>query len=312
MLCRVKDNFRDNIGEDKVKKEKFQEGLDLLKQPVLPLVSMLQFLFQLSGPQAKIEDIISEMPEPVETAHAVYPHPGNLLRRHLDLLRLLEGDVDSREMGTIELQVVDEASQPLDAMTACAAMISQRILEDELEVINSLLCALCNCTLCCVGPDKAMRQDFFEIPLREQETELFSLTRHDTVTSRSNLAINPDMDDDTLRINGHPLYQNANQGTDPELFRWRNGWSMILPKESSCPALEQNGRCGVYSSRPQVCRRPQIFSYILERTEEPKQYMLRNSLLAVTDCPYVQLLQGEIVAYASACELDCILRENKK
>jgi hypothetical protein len=296
-----------------LKKEDFQAGLDLLKQPALPLVSMVCFLYQLGGSEAKVEDIIAEIPEPLETAYTVYNQPRKLLRRHLAHLHLLEG---AEVFSAVEAaEVVDESGQPVDAVTARVALISQCVVQDELEAINSLLCAPCDCSLCCVGPDKSMQQEFFEIPLLDQETELFSLTRHDTASSRSNLAINPAMDDDALRIAGHPLYQNADQRPDqcsgPELFRWRNGWSMILPKESSCPALAESGRCGVYSDRPQVCRRPQIFSYILERTDLPGQQMLRNALLAVTDCPYVQLLREEISAYAAACELDCILKANK-
>jgi len=38
---------------------------------------------------------------------------------------------------------------------------------------------------------------------------------------------------------------------------------------------------------------------------------LRQSLLAVVDCPYVRLLQEEIGAYAAACELEMIFRHNK-
>ena len=40
--------------------------------------------------------------------------------------------------------------------------------------------------------------------------------------------------------------------------------------------------------------------------------MLRETLLAVIDCPYVQTLQEEIAAYAAACELELVLRENKQ
>ena len=196
----------------------------------------------------------------------------------------------------------------------------QRIMEAELEEINSRLCAPCHCRLCCIGPDTAMEQEFFEIPLQPSETELFALPRHDTSESRSRLALDSGLDsttdDGVLQVDGRPFYHGADAdqcGTGtPELFHWRNGWSMILPKGSSCPALdEQNGRCGVYSERPQVCRRPQIFSYILEPLEENGKYMQRNSLLAVTDCPYVQSLQEEISAYAAACELDLVLKVNK-
>ncbi len=309
----------------KVKKEDFQDGIALLKQPVLPLVSIVQFMYQLSGPEAKVEDIIAEMTEPIETAYTVYEAPDKLLRRYLEQLQLLEKIKTVEAVGTgqqpdeFNIEVVDESGQPVDAVTACTALINQRIVEMELEEINSRLCAPCNCTLCCVGPEKGMEQEFFEIPLQDSETELFALPRHDTSESRSRLALDSTAGDTLLQVDGRPFYHGADAdqcgaGT-PELFHWRNGWSMILPKDSSCPALEQkNGRCNVYSQRPQVCRRPQIFSYILEPLEptgQSKKYMLRNALLAVTDCPYVQSLQEEITAYAAACELDCILRANK-
>lgn len=303
----------------KVKKEDFQDGIALLRQPVLPLAFMVQFMYQLSGPEAKIEDIIAEMTEPIETAYAVYAEPDKLLRCYLDQLQLLEklGNVDAdQQPDELDAEVVDESGQPVDAITACTALINQRILEAELEEINSRLCAPCNCTLCCVGPEKGMAHEFFEIPLQASETELFALPRHDTPESRSRLALDSGTDDGgVLQVDGRPFYHGADAdqcGTGtPELVHWQNGWSMILPKDSSCPALELNGRCTVYSQRPQVCRRPQIFSYILEPMEQSRKYMMRNSLLAVTDCPYVQFLQEEITTYAAACELDCILKANK-
>ena len=305
----------------KVKKEDFQDGMELLKQPVLPLVSMVQFLYQLSGPEAKIEDIIAEITEPIDTAYTVYTEPDKLLRRYLDQLQLLEKlgtvgpDQQPDELGA---EVVDESGQPVDPVTACTALINQRIVEAELEEINSRLCAPCNCTLCCVGPEKGMEQEFFEIPLQASEAELFALPRYDTPESRSRLALDAAPDDGVLQIDGRPFYHGADAdqcGTrTPEMVHWRNGWSMILPKDASCPALEQNGRCTVYRQRPRVCRRPQIFGYLLEPLEpmgQSRKYMMRNSLLAVTDCPYVQFLQEEIAAYAAACELDCLLKANK-
>ncbi|WP_339134852.1 MAG: YkgJ family cysteine cluster protein [Candidatus Electrothrix sp. GW3-4] len=297
-----------------MKKEDLQDGMALLKQPVLPLVSMVQFMYQLSGPGAKVEDIIAEMTGPIETPYTVYPEPDKLLRRYLDQLQLLETVGTDNQPEELNAEVVDASGQPVDAVSACTVLINQRILEAELEEINSCLCAPCHCRLCCVGPEKAMAQEFFEIPLQDAETKLFSLPRHDTSESRSTSALDTASDDAVLQIEGRPFYQGADQCGNPELVHWRNGWSMILPKDASCPALEQNGRCTVYSQRPLVCRRPQIFSYILEALEPLKQsrkYMVRNSLLAVIDCPYVQFLQEEIVAYAAACELECILKANK-
>jgi Fe-S-cluster containining protein len=87
---------------------------------------------------------------------------------------------------------------------------------------------------------------------------------------------------------------------------------MILPRNTSCPALEDNGRCRVYADRPRVCRKPQLFCYIVEPAEEPLQYRLRSSLLAVSDCPYVRELKDEIAAYAAANELELVIRGNKQ
>jgi len=283
-----------------VEKEDFQEGIALLGQPVQPLVSMVQFLY-LTGPFDRVEEVIDEMPEPIETGYALYENPRALLRSHLEHLRMLEGLKSGEE---IEHKVVNESGEPVDDMTARASLVSQRIMEDELEAINSVLCGPCGCTLCCTGPNKTMNQEFFEIPLTAEEKELFSVTRHDSADCRSRRAL----DDEVLQVAGVPFYKLQ----DPGLFHWQNGWSLILPRESSCPGLEENGRCRVYLTRPQVCRRPQIFSYILEKTDKPDQFRLRNSLLAVTDCPYVQVLREEIAAYAAACEMELVLKGNKQ
>ncbi len=283
-----------------MEKEDFQAGIGLLQQPVLPLVSMVQFLY-LTGPFATVAEVIDEMPEPIETGYALYEHPRALLRSHLEPLTLLERFKDGRE---ISEQVVDAAGELLDPMSAVAALLSQRIMEDELEAINSALCGPCSCTLCCVGPEGSMQQQFFEIPLQDQEAGLFPIPRHDDVVSRSCRS----MDEECLQLNGAPFYQ----GSGPKLLHWQNGWSMILPRDARCPSLEESGRCGVYADRPLVCRRPQIFSYVVEESEDARQYRLRSSLLAITDCPYVQVLQDEIAAYAAACELEMVFKENKQ
>ena len=43
----------------------------------------------------------------------------------------------------------------------------------------------------------------------------------------------------------------------------------------------------------------------------PNFFRLRNTLLAVMDCPYVQELQDVIALYAAASELELIFRRNK-
>ncbi|MCI5158069.1 MAG: hypothetical protein D3906_06430, partial [Candidatus Electrothrix sp. AUS1_2] len=177
-----------------MKKEDLRAGMALLKQPVLPLVSMVQFLYQLGGPEAKIDEIVSAMTEPVETAYTFYAEPEKLLRPYLAQLQLMETLGTAQQAKNLNAEVADESGRPVDAITACTALINQRILETELEKINSLLCAPCHCRLCCIGPDKTMTQEFFEIPLQDQETELFSLPRHDTPESRKSLALDADAD----------------------------------------------------------------------------------------------------------------------
>ena len=259
---------------------------------------MVQFLY-LTGEFATVAEVIAEMPGPIETGYTVYEHPRQLLTAHLDHLHLLE---ELRAGYQPPSPVRDEAGNPVDGMTAWTSLINQRIMEDELAVINSLLCEPCGCTLCCTGPEKTMEQEFFEIPLKEHEADIFAIDRYDTPVSRRSLS------SDSLEINGSPFYCRS----DPQLIHWQNGWSLILPVETSCPGLAADGRCQLYASRPVICRKPQIFSYILEQDGQNNSYMLRNSLLAVIDCPYVKLLQEEIGAYAAACELDFVLKENKK
>ena len=283
-----------------MKKEDFQAGLDLLGQPVLPLVSMVQFLY-LTGEFATVAEVIEEMPEPIETGYAVYEQPRELLRRHGPTLALLEQLKTDKAM--VE-QVVDDTGRAVDRMTALTALVGQRVVEAELEPINSLLCGPCGCTLCCTGPDESMAQEFFEIPLQDEETALFAVPVHDNAGTRARLA----MDDDPLQLDGVPFYRMAGPG----LVHWRNGWSLILPRSSSCPSLAADGRCQVYVDRPLVCRRPQIFCYIVEPTGREREFRFRNSLLAVSDCPYVQLLQDEIAAYAAANELELVIRGNKQ
>ena len=51
----------------------------------------------------------------------------------------------------------------------------------------------------------------------------------------------------------------------------------------------------------------------LEAAEGEAQIMrIRQSLLAVTDCPYVGELQNEIADYAAASELHLLLKQNKQ
>ncbi|HHO48983.1 MAG TPA: YkgJ family cysteine cluster protein [Desulfobacteraceae bacterium] len=282
----------------------YADGLRLLRQPVLPLVSMLQFLFMF-GTRTSVAEVIGELPEPIETAGALYDRPRDLLRRYGRSLARLETMKQGQYSQDV---VVDEENNPLDPLTADFVLLQQEVLTAELERINSLLCGPCGCDLCCTGPDAGMAQEFFEIPLDQAELESFPLTRHDSPASRRHRAD----DEDELQLDGRPFYRLD----EPVLVHWQNGWSLILPKGSDCPNLAPGTtRCLIYSGRPEVCRRPQIFPYMVEPFEgsgEAKAaYRLRRSLLAVTDCPYVSDLRDEIAAYAAACELHLVLKQNK-
>ena len=284
-----------------IEKEAFAAGIGLLREPVLPLVSIVQFLY-LTGDFAAVDEVISQLPADIETGSALYPDATALLAPYLDLLQPLAELKAGRPPQEL---VVDLEGNPVDAMTATVALVAQSVLTRELERINSLLCAPCNCTLCCIGPDANMAQEYFEIPLQPGETDLFALERIDTETSRSQSIDH----EPPLQIHGRDFFNRP----DPALIRWQAGWSLMLPKASQCPSLEASGRCRVYPHRPEVCRRPQIFPYVVEPIKAQGQpaLRLRQALLAVADCPYVQLLQDEINAYAAASELEMIFRCNK-
>ncbi|MDD2464624.1 MAG: YkgJ family cysteine cluster protein [Desulfobulbus sp.] len=284
-----------------VDKDALHKGIALLTQPVLPLVSMVQFLY-LTGDFSSVDEVIGQMPPDIETGFATYGDPVSLLQSYADLLQPL---VELKAGKAPEQLVVDVDNHPLDAMTATAALVAQNILTRELEPINSLLCAPCGCSLCCVGPEAEMQQSYFEIPLQPGEVVHFPLERVDTPASRASLI----EDEPALQVENRDFYQRP----DPVLIHWQPGWSLILPTASRCPHLEQSGRCRIYPHRPHVCRRPQIFPYMLEPLKDKGQatFRLRQSLLAVVDCPYVQLLQEEISAYAAASELEMIFRQNK-
>ena len=279
-------------------------GIGALRQPVLPLVSMVEFLY-LTGDFAAPAEVIAELPDEIETGYTLYPDPGRILTGCLDLLQPL---VDLKAGIPPRATVVDGEGHPVDAMTAAMALVAQAVLTRELEAINGALCAPCGCTLCCVGPTAAMDQCYFEIPLVGAEIGLFAVEQVDTGLSRPVL-----LDDEpALRQDERPFYDRDT----PVLLDWRQGEaSLILPRATACPNLAGSGRCRVYADRPQVCRRPQIFAYMLEPVEgqsaDQPAFRLRQSLLAVVDCPYVELLRDEIAAYAAACELELVLRRNK-
>ncbi|MCL2790220.1 MAG: YkgJ family cysteine cluster protein [Desulfobulbus sp.] len=286
-----------------IEQEALAPGLALLRQPVLPLVTIVQFLY-LTGDFGSAAAVIGQLTEEIETPFARYPNPAATLTPYADLLQPLEALKAEAQPAE---QVIDASGQPVDPMTAATALVAQRVLTRELERINSLLCAPCGCALCCVGPDAAMTHRYFEIPLRPEETGLFPVERIESAPAKTR---RPD-DEPPLRVHGREFFDRA----DPVLIRWQPGWSLILPEESRCPNLEpSSGCCRIYDNRPQVCRRPQIFPYVVEPVPAAAGqpvFRLRRTLLAVMDCPYVRQLQEAIAAFAAASELDMIVRHNK-
>jgi Fe-S-cluster containining protein len=286
----------------------FAAGRRKLEIPALPLVRLLQLLY-LTGPFETVAAVLKELPEPLKIGEITYPRAGALLRPHLPNLR--EFERLKRPSGDLP-PIYDEKGGLLDSFEALELWVSQQVLTRELEEINSLLCEPCGCTLCCIGPDAAMRQDFFEIPLTTGETRLFSLPVVDTRESRGRNALS----EPPLAPESSLFHEDA-----PGLYHWQNGWSLILPRGSACPQLENTtGRCLVYGERPEVCRRPQIFPYVIEPAPERDRpsgaaelaaYAARRKLLAIWDCLYVRELKEEIVRYAELSGLEPIFRRNK-
>jgi Fe-S-cluster containining protein len=294
-----------------------REGLWLLKHPVLPLFRMVQFLF-LTGPFDRVEQIVEQFIEPIETNTARYDDPIEFLKPYLPLMEGIE-TLKKQEGQAIPL-IVDEQDKPINRFTAVESWVGQQILTMELEKINSLLCGPCDCVLCCVGPDYGttldagpqMEQEFFEIPLTEEEATLFDLPRIDNDRTRSVTANT----EPPLQSAGGPFYEQG-----PAIYNWQNGWTMILPRTSRCPQLDgKKHTCRIYPQRPAVCRRPQIFPYLIEKSVAAASgdhgaangvHVARNKLLAVWDCPYVREFKQEIAAYAEACKLEPVFMENK-
>lgn len=274
-------------------------GLELLRRPILPLVRLLPLLY-LTGPFSSMEELLEQLKEPIETGGVTYPNPDRLLEPHLETLRLftrLKGEADTNGLP----EILDERGGKLSGIEALELMVCQSIMEAELESINSLLCSPCRCSLCCTGPTPEMKQEFFEIPLQKEERGLFELKEVNTPRSRrSNSG-----DEPPLTVDHTPFYT-----APPALYHWQSGWSMILPRAASCPQLNRTGGCKIYPQRPRVCRRPQIFAYLLEE-ENPKTLRAPNKVLAVWECPYVRALKDEIIHYATTSGVEPVFRTNK-
>ncbi|NLZ18047.1 MAG: hypothetical protein GX087_10000 [Desulfobulbaceae bacterium] len=282
----------------------YEAGLQRLRHPVRPLLYIVEFILH-TGAFACAQEVLDMLPETIETERATYKGARQYLQPYLPEL---EQFCSPQAEGNDALPLVlDPDGEPLSTTETLAALLGQRVLEKELEQINSLLCGAHNCTLCCTGPEASMRQQYFDIPLHSGEETLFALEK----------PVKSGHGDTTL----HTLETIAAgldaSCSDAVLVRHLQGYSLILPRHAHCPALDSAGRCSIYKKRPQVCRKPQIFSYLLEQekvdgADESKMiFRLRNILLAVMDCPYVQALQDDIALYAAASELELIFRHNK-
>ncbi|MDZ7642502.1 MAG: YkgJ family cysteine cluster protein [Desulfurivibrio sp.] len=289
-------------------KKELQAGARLLARPLLPLVRLVQLLY-LTSPFSQIEELLVQLREPLTTAATTYSDPYELLLGHLDLLRIFE---ELKKQGGPPPVIVNEAGEPLSTLEAVEYQVCHAVVERELEEINSLLCAPCHCSLCCTGPEPGMKQEFFEIPLEAAECQNFPLPRVDTPQSRQ-LDSNSEP---PLQRHQSPFYRHQ-----PALYHWRHGWSMILPSQSRCPQLDRQGGCRIYPRRPAICRRPQIFSYLLGELAEDREAAgtttkrptprACHKLLAVWDCPYVRALQDEIADFATKSGLQPIFSRNK-
>ena len=298
------------------------KGIRRLEHPILPLVDMVQFLY-LTGSFETIAKVLDEMNESIEIKGSVYENPRQLLAPYMEMMQDFEVVKGPRKLPYTFPFIVNEKQEPQAKLKSLELWIKQRVLAKELEEINSILCEPCGCVLCCTGPDsgfdetagykKRMQQEFFEIPLLNEEIDLFELQRVDNDESRNLTA----QSDTALDIDGAPFYKH-----DMALYHWQNGWSLILPRGSVCPQLAtETKRCRVYAKRPAVCRRPQIFPYIVEELAEKAKrsdgkmiqvYMAREKILAVWDCPYVRQYYDEIVAYAERSRVEPVFRKSKK
>jgi Fe-S-cluster containining protein len=299
----------------------FGQGLSRLKKPILPLVNMVQFLY-LTGPFETIDEILSRLTKAVELEGVLYDNPQQMLEQYALFLREFEVIKGKKKLSAGLPFIINEKDEPVAKRQALELWIKQQILSQELETINSILCGPCGCVLCCTGPNSEfdetsgfkgrMKQVFFEIPLEDSEVNLFALNSIANEDSRTMTA----QSDPPLQRAQMPFYKH-----EMALYHWENGWSLILPEGSVCPQLETDTkRCLVYAKRPEVCRKPQIFAYILEKTPGAAKrsdgvlipvYMARNKVLAVWDCPYVRKFQDEIGAYAEMSGLEPIFKKSK-
>lgn len=298
-------------------------GVELLKRPLVPLTFLVSGLF-LTTKLPSIEAALDKLKENITLDGVFYDNPRAVLKDYLEVLEPYER-IKKGELKTRERLIVDSREKPLDIFAGIILEIKQEMMRRELGHINSAFCGQHHCTVCCQGPLEEEENTFFELPLTQEETALFTLPRIDTAATRSTTA----MAEPPLAMDGQPFY-----AVTPALYRWRQGWSLILTRGSFCPNLDQgSGRCLVYERRPEVCRLPQIFPVVLEKVYDPEAVqritsasglaisdlkdqdhysVVQEKILAVWDCPYVQEHQEEIIRFAELSSLEPVFRRNKK
>ena len=280
-----------------------EKALSRLERPLLPLISLFEMLY-LTGPFAGIEELLAELPADIETNGCHYDEPAALLRTEMDIIREVELLKNNHPLSCL---IIDDKGQECPRVEAVELWIAQGIMIRELEEINSLLCGGRGCDLCCIGPANHSRHNFFDIPLGDDEVKGFTGLRRVDEAIEGDIYAEP-----APLIDERPFYQSD----VPFLLRWRRGWSLVLPRRSSCPKLADNGFCTVYEQRPAVCRKPQIFPYALEEDGRSgdgglPRYVGRRKLLAVWDCPYVREYQAQIARYGELCGMEPVFKENK-
>ena len=266
------------------------QGIDGLKSPVWPLLHVSILLF-LTGPFKRLDELLDELTSSMEMEGVIYNEPRKKVSNFIEILRPLELLKRGEKIASYIPPISSHEATPIEPLEALTAWIKQCVLERELEDINSLLCAPCNCVICCTGPEPGSKKELFEIPLDENELLLFDLPRHETL---------PDT-----------LLEEDFVHSSPGIYHFAKGWRMILPRGSKCPQLSRDGRCAIYENRPIVCRKPQIFPYVIQKNERDDAFIKEEKLLAVWDCPYVRKLKEEIIQYGQKCGLETIFMENK-
>ncbi len=278
----------------------------IFQKPIWPLVEFSGFLY-MATPFEEPQQLFEEMPFPLElkgslvyeSLECIEPYKTELF----DFLLAIKGQFKSSLP-----YLFDISGQKLDYFSTIHFFFKQIVLEKELLHINSLLCAESYCTLCCEGPSKEAEKLFWEIPLSGKETDLFDCQVISTDKSRGKTS------EDELLIDGSPFYELEK----PAIIFWSSGPALILPKGVRCPNLHTNGLCKRYETRPYTCKKPQVFSYILDTSplspagKDKNSFTVRNSVLAVWDCPYVKRLKDDIATYVTLCDAEMVFMENKQ